>query len=509
MFRAIDNTLNSITMYRLMLYVLIGFTALAVGAGYAGALSFGGTWLLLSAGLLVGVCVVSNRLIARLLRASTNVESAAITALILFFVMSPAHNGTAALELAAVGGLAIASKYVLAFRKKHLFNPAAAGAVMAGFLGLSANAWWISDFLMLLPFVIVLGLLVVRKLRRFDLFVSFVIASLLAAMVTAALRGGWSLDALMRALQSSLTIGQLFFVGAVMLTEPITTPPTKKWRLLYGVIVGGLFGAPFNLGGFYITSEMALVLGNVFSFAVSLKERLTLRLKIKRQLAPEIFEFIFTPNRRFVFMPGQYLEWTLPHRHVDNRGGRRYFTIASSPTEPDVRLAVRIGPQHSSYKQALRSLKAGDTMVAGQLMGEFTLPKRRKQKLVFIAGGIGITPFRSMVQYLIDSQERRDVVLLYKCSRASEFVYTEVFADAQPYGIQTVYLAKDARQAPAGVTVTAGVIDSELITKKISAYQKRLYYLSGPPAMVATYKDLLRSLHIPRSQIKTDYFTGY
>lgn len=508
MIRVIDKTLNSITMYRLILYVLIGFTVFAVGAGYWGALPFSGNRLLLSAGLLAGVCVASNRILAIILRAPTNVESAAITGLILFFVMSPLHNGQAALELAAVGVLAMAGKYALAFRKKHLFNPAASGAVMAGFLGLSANAWWISDTVML-PLVAVLGLLVVRKLRRFDLVISFVATALLAAMISAALRRGLSLEVLARSLIRSLTVGPLLFFGTIMLTEPLTMPPTRRWRLLYGGIVGALFGAPLNAGSFYLTSEMALVIGNIFSFAVSFKKRLILRLKAKRKLAPEIFEFIFQPNRRFAFTPGQYLEWTLPHRHVDNRGNRRYFTIASSPTESDVRLAVKIEPQGSSYKQALRHLKTGDTIVAGQLTGEFILPQRRERKLVFIAGGIGITPFRSIIQHLIDTKQKRDIVLLYKCSHASEFVYTDIFANARPYGVTTLYFAKDTQGAPSGVTVTGAMIDQQLVTSKVPNYHERAYYLSGPPAMVTAYKDLLRRLGIPHSQIKTDYFAGY
>ena len=119
-----------------------------------------------------------------------------------------------------------------------------------------------------------------------------------------------------------------------------------------------------------------------------------LRLKEKVQLAPDIYDFIFVPTRKFAFAPGQYMEWTLGHDEPDSRGNRRYFTLASSPTENTLRLGVKFYQQSSSFKSALLAMDQQSEIVAAQVAGDFVLPDDPRQKCVFIAGGIGITPFR-------------------------------------------------------------------------------------------------------------------
>jgi glycine betaine catabolism B len=270
-----------------------------------------------------------------------------------------------------------------------------------------------------------------------------------------------------------------------------------------------LFGAPFHFGGFYLTSETALVLGNAFSFIVSPKRRLFLKFYEKRQLAPTIFEFAFDSNVAFKFLPGQYLEWTLPHRHVDSRGNRRYFTIVSSPTENRLRLAAKIIDKSSSYKRALLNLKLGESLAAGELAGEFTIPRSADQELVFIAGGIGITPFRSMIKYIIDKGEERDVTLFYSCSNVSEFVYREIFEEAVKNGLKVVYVLTDVENVPPDWKGKVGFLSKEMIQSEVRDYENRTYYLSGPQAMVTAYKRLLKSMGIGRRRVKTDYFPGY
>ena len=130
------------------------------------------------------------------------------------------------------------------------------------------------------------------------------------------------------------------------------------------------------------------------------------------------------------FKPGQYLEWTLPHEKIDNRGMRRYFTIASSPTEKDMIMGVKFYDKPSSYKQSLISLENQGIVVASQLAGDFTLPKDKNKKLIFIAGGIGVTPFRSMIKYLIDNNEKRDIVIFYSNKSFADIAYKEIFDEA-------------------------------------------------------------------------------
>ena len=137
------------------------------------------------------------------------------------------------------------------------------------------------------------------------------------------------------------------------MTEPLTTPPTRRSRFIYGALIGLLFAPQLHIGSLFMTPELAILLGNVYSFIVSPKHRLVLRLKERNRLSADTYEFVFPAPPLFRFRPGQYMEWTLAHGHPDERGNRRYFTIASSPTEHNLRLAVKFDKKPSTFKRAM------------------------------------------------------------------------------------------------------------------------------------------------------------
>ena len=233
MMKLIDRFLDGITMYRLVLYYLIVLLVVAALFGQFGRLGYQPVAIVLSALYLVAVCVVSNAVFARILNAPANVESAYITALILALIIAPVSSLHNALFLTAAGGLAVASKFVLAVRNKHLFNPAAI-AVLLTSLGAGQTAtWWIGN-VALLPFVIAGGLLVVRKIRRFQMVLTFFVVTFLSTIISSQLTG----HHVSGSLQQLLLHSSLFFLGFVMLTEPLTTPPTAKKRTWYAALVG-------------------------------------------------------------------------------------------------------------------------------------------------------------------------------------------------------------------------------------------------------------------------------
>ncbi|TIT85996.1 MAG: hypothetical protein E5W41_07750, partial [Mesorhizobium sp.] len=152
-------------------------------------------------------------------------------------------------------------------------------------------------------------------------------------------------------LKETLSSSPLLFFAFVMLTEPLTAP-TKRWpRIAFACIVGFLFAPNIHIGSFYFTPELALLTGNLFAYSVGPKGRFVLILERIEQTAADSYDFIFRSPRKLAFQAGQYLEWTLGLDRSDNRGNRRYFTVASSPTEQSVRLGVRFHPQSSAFKQ--------------------------------------------------------------------------------------------------------------------------------------------------------------
>ena len=202
------------------------------------------------------------------------------------------------------------------------------------------------------------------------------------------------------------------------------------------------------------------------------------------------------------------MEWTLSHDHPDDRGNRRYFTLASSPTENTIRLGVKFYKNGSTYKNALLKMEGATKIVAAQLAGDFVLPKDAKKKLVFVAGGVGITPFRSMLKYLTDKNEPRDIIMFYSNRKADEIVYKDVIEDAQrKLGIKTIYTLTDHNHEQ-NWKGQEGRINAAMIMKHVIDYKDRLFYISGPQTMVASTEVELKSIGVKDSHIIKDFFPG-
>lgn len=243
-----------------------------------------------------------------------------------------------------------------------------------------------------------------------------------------------------------------------------------------------------------------------FVFLIIRKQKFQITLKNKTEIASLIYGFWFERKTRFNFLPGQFLEWTLYHQKADNRGIKRYFTIASSPTEKDILLATKISSKPSTFKQNLKNLEKGKEISVSKPQGDFVLPQNIEQKLVFIAGGIGITPFRSMIKYLIDKGLKRDIILFYAANLSEEFSFKDILEKSE---IKTVYIISDQNKVPENWQGEIGYLNEVIIKKHVPDWPERLFYVSGPEPMVQAINDLLVKIGIPPAQIKKDYFPGY
>jgi glycine betaine catabolism B len=378
-------------------------------------------------------------------------------------------------------------------------------AVTLTYLTLNQTAsWWVGSGPML-PFVLPAGLLIVRRIGRFDLVLSFLSAALGITLVVDLFIG----TDVVASMQQVLISSALLFFAFIILTEPLTTPPTRRSRIIYGALVGLLFAPQLHLGSFYMTPELAILIGNVYSFIVSPRARLVLQAKERTRIAPDTYEFVFPAPANFRFKPGQYMEWTLAHPDPDGRGNRRYFTLASAPTEHNIRLAVKFYQKSSTFKKSMLALNRNTVVVASQLAGDFVLPDNPWQKCIFIAGGIGVTPFRSMIKYLLDQHQSRPITLFYASKRIEDIVYRDVFDRAQlELGIRAIYTVTDSTNLPPNWTGKVGRITPELIRTTVPDYRNCIFYVSGPRGMVDYFKDAINLLGTPGLQVRTDYFAG-
>jgi ferredoxin-NADP reductase len=220
--------------------------------------------------------------------------------------------------------------------------------------------------------------------------------------------------------------------------------------------------------------------------------------------AENIVSFYFKPEHRLDYTAGQFIELTLPHHTPDDRGDKRWFTLSSSPTDDLLSITTKLAAKHgSTFKKALSKLVPGSEVHMSDAMGDFVLPKLIQTPLVFVAGGIGITPFHSMLRWLAATDERRPIRLLYAVQSEDEIIFQETFDKAKQHATIVVSNPSDAWGGE------HGTLSAELILGLEEPAEDTLVYLSGPEPMVEALSNQLHRKGLPKSQLVTDFFPGY
>ena len=185
----------------------------------------------------------------------------------------------------------------------------------------------------------------------------------------------------------------------------------------------------------------------------------------------------------------------------------KYLSISSSPTEKGY-LEFTKKLTESDFSRALDNLKPGDEVGIQYPLGNFTLGEGFA-KLAFISGGIGITPIRSILKYVVDKNLGIDMDLLYANRSIEDIVFKEDF-DAMQKVYPKLRVAHVLCEAAPGFKCRVGLINAQMIKNEIPDFKERRFYLCGPPAMVeAMQKILIKELGIGAEAIITENFQGY
>lgn len=517
----IDTLLGKVTMYRLVTSVLLALAGVSFTLAFAGVLDttlFGPAQMAASLVVLLVTSVGSNLVLGLVWRRRPHSESAVITALLLWFLYWPADEPSRLLWLGAAAVAANVSKYVLAFRGRHLFNPAAAGVVITilaqEVVGVAPpdrlyTTWWVASE-PLFWFVLAGALLVLMRTRRLGTGLVFVLVAGVLLTYAGTALGSSVGDAVRLIAYSSPVI----FLAGFMLSEPLTLPPRGRQRAIVAAVAAVVYawplfsaaalGRPAELWVFGSTQELALLAANVVAFALAPRASIKLAFTGMRPLGGDAHELTFAPARPLGFAPGQYVELHLPHRRPDSRGVRRMFSLVSAPSSPDVRLGVRIPDDASSFKQALATLAPGATVHATGVWGDFVLPRDPARPVLLVAGGIGVTPYLSMLRDAIPN----DAVIVYGVGDGAVPYLEELAATEVP----VVLVSPSAPDVlPDGWShVASPLLSAEVLAGPVAALvpglSSRVAYVSGPPAMVDAVAGALRG-HVP--SIRTDHFAGY
>ncbi len=223
-----------------------------------------------------------------------------------------------------------------------------------------------------------------------------------------------------------------------------------------------------------------------------------LKIEEKRKEINDTYSIILQPEEPVIWKAGQYILFKVPHDNPDNRGETRIFTISSPPFQNKIMLTTHyLFEESSSFKKALFAKRAGEYIDAIKIDGSFTVDSDDK-KLVFIAGGIGITPYHSILLELENNEDSKDIILIYSNKNAGNVAFKDTLDN----------LAANYNRLKINYIFSPQRADEDFIKKSVPDFQERIFYISGPIVMVKAVEEALQRMGVEKENIKRDYFPG-
>lgn len=239
--------------------------------------------------------------------------------------------------------------------------------------------------------------------------------------------------------------------------------------------------------------------------------KLTLKLTAKEKLEGTDIMTFKIERGELDYSAGQFGYFRLDGVSGDPKGPIRHFSFASSPTDQDhILISTRI--RDTPYKKKLASIEIGTEIQAWGPQGEFVLHGDHSKPAVFLSGGIGVTPFRSMIKYVTDKHLSISIAMFDSNRNEKNILYKNEFDKwaAENKNLKIVYAVTE--EAASSWDGEKGRISKEMLQRHINAHviNNSIFYVCGPPGMLKAMHDLLqKDLQIPKERIKIEEFTGY
>jgi len=234
------------------------------------------------------------------------------------------------------------------------------------------------------------------------------------------------------------------------------------------------------------------------------------KLKDRRQVAERTMAFQFEKPEGFAFKAGQSIDMTLMNpSETDGEGDGRTFSIASAPDEGMLLVATRM--RDTAFKRVLGTMPIGSQVKIEGPFGNLVLHNDQARAGVFLAGGIGITPFRSILLRAAREQLPHRLYLFYANRRPEDASFLQELEalQRQNQSYTLVPTMTDIRPSDRSWQGETGVINQEMLVKHLKSAASPIYYLAGPPGMVGAMRTLLNGMRVDDSDIRTEEFAGY
>ena len=227
------------------------------------------------------------------------------------------------------------------------------------------------------------------------------------------------------------------------------------------------------------------------------------------EVAEGTASFRFERPAGFAFRPGQAIELLLPGAGEDGKDAGHAFSLVSTPDDPELAIATRL--RDSAYKRALRSLRPGAPVRIDGPFGSLTLHRDRSRPALLVAGGIGITPFRSMLRDAAAQRSPQRLVLVYSNRRPEDAAFLDelVALPARLPGFRLVATMTGMEHSSRPWDGPRAKVDAALLREAIARRTGAVAYVAGPPSMVAAMREALVAAGVDEDDVRSEEFFGY
>ncbi len=234
-----------------------------------------------------------------------------------------------------------------------------------------------------------------------------------------------------------------------------------------------------------------------------------IKLLRKAEVAAETMSFFFEKPPGFAFKPGQNADYTLINPpETDTEGNTRTFSFVNEPGEEEIEIATRM--RDTAFKRTLRGLPPGGAILMDGPMGSMTLQNDASRPAAFLAGGIGITPFVSMIRHAAREKLPHRIFLFYSNRTPADAAFLRELADLQNENRNYRLVATMTQANDEQWDGETGYINEALLRKYLGGdLAAPIYYLAGPPAMTTAMRGMLNLAGIDDDYIKSEEFSGY
>ncbi len=234
------------------------------------------------------------------------------------------------------------------------------------------------------------------------------------------------------------------------------------------------------------------------------------KLKGREEVAEQTMAFRFEKPTGFTFTPGQFVDLTLLNPpKTDAEGNGRGFSIASAPYEDFLMVATRL--RDTAFKQVLKSLPLGTEVKLEGPFGDLKLHHDKSRAAVFLTGGIGITPFRSILLNAAKEELPISIFLFYGNRRPEDAAFLSELQNLEKQNPHYKLIAcmSEMEKSHRPWKGERGVIDAPMLAKYLKGVLSPIYYITGPPGMVKAMQKVLKDMGVDDDNIRTEEFAGY